>query len=277
MKKTQFTVGEVSKITGISKDTLRYYDRIGLFQPALKDPHNGYRYYTIDQFWYMDIITCFRKLGMSIEKIKKTLSYKDNSHIVAILNEQRQEAEKMRDYYAGVMEDIQWYCEQDQKIAGSRPVSAVQVELLPERRVICGINPDDEQAYLITLQEKSQEEILHASSIKRSYGYFLHPEDIRSNYFHIHGIYLSIGTGNYSHTQQSDILTLPAGRYACFIANVCGGSADFSPLVRWLDETGETSQFILADEIGLQLFYYNQFNYPCEIKAYLGPEPAPVL
>lgn len=30
MKKDRFTVSEASKITGISKETLRYYDKIGL-------------------------------------------------------------------------------------------------------------------------------------------------------------------------------------------------------------------------------------------------------
>ena len=155
MKRERFTVGEVSKITGISKDTLRYYDRIGLFRPAMKDPHTGYRYYTIDQFWYIDIITCFRKLGTPIEKLKKVLSYKDNSHIVATLNEQLQEAMKPRDYYSGVVDDIQWYCEQNRKILKSQPASSVHIEELPERKVIYGINSDDEQAYLITLQEKA--------------------------------------------------------------------------------------------------------------------------
>ena len=169
-------------------------------------------------------------------------------------------------------DDIQWYCEQNRKILKSQPASSVHIEELPERKVIYGINSDDEQAYLITLQEKSQAEILHTESIKRSYGYFLNSNDIRCNYFHIHGIYLSIGSGYYPHTQPCDILTLPAGRYACYITNVCGRSADFSPLVNWLDKTGETPHFIIADEIGLQLFYYNQQNYPCKIKAYLGPE-----
>ena len=117
MEKNRFTVGEVSNITGISKDTLRFYDKIGLFQPAIKDPKNGYRYYSFDQFWYIDIITCFRKLGLSIDRIKKALSYKDNAHIVNTLQEQRQEAERMRDYYTGVLEDIDWYCEQNRRIA----------------------------------------------------------------------------------------------------------------------------------------------------------------
>ena len=41
----KYTVGEVSRITGVSKDTLRFYDKIDLFKPKYVDPGNGYRYY----------------------------------------------------------------------------------------------------------------------------------------------------------------------------------------------------------------------------------------
>ena len=50
----KYTVGEVSRITGVSKDTLRFYDKIDLFKPKYVDPGNGYRYYTYDQFWRID-------------------------------------------------------------------------------------------------------------------------------------------------------------------------------------------------------------------------------
>src|SRR5699024_2824457 len=39
-----FSIGEVSKYQNISKQTLIFYDKIGLFRPAYVDPDNGYRY-----------------------------------------------------------------------------------------------------------------------------------------------------------------------------------------------------------------------------------------
>ena len=41
--KNLFSIGEVSKYQNISKQTLIYYDKIGLFCPAWVDPDNGYR------------------------------------------------------------------------------------------------------------------------------------------------------------------------------------------------------------------------------------------
>ena len=38
-----FTIGEISKHQNISRQTLIFYDKIGLFRPAYVDPENGYQ------------------------------------------------------------------------------------------------------------------------------------------------------------------------------------------------------------------------------------------
>ena len=52
----QLTVGEMAKLVGISRQTLIYYDREGVFRPSQVDPDNGYRYYTADQLEALDTI-----------------------------------------------------------------------------------------------------------------------------------------------------------------------------------------------------------------------------
>ncbi len=267
MVKDKFTVGEVSRITGISKDTLRYYDKIGLFQPSFRDSITGYRYYTIVQFWYFDIITCLRKLGVSIESIKRILSYQDNGAIVELLKKYKAEAERSRDYYARVVDDIEWYCTQNDKIAHTEKQDTVYIEHLKQKKVIYAINSKNAADYHVRLQENSREEILNAMSIRRNYGYFLNPEDIFKNKFSIMGEYVEIGNGNYRYSKKEHIYVIPEGDYACFITYAKGNTADFTPLVNWMNENHCSTDFIIAEEIGLQLFYYNQFLYPCEMKA----------
>ena len=41
-------IGQVCKLYGISLDTLRHYDKIGLLKPLVTEP-SGYRYYYIEQ------------------------------------------------------------------------------------------------------------------------------------------------------------------------------------------------------------------------------------
>lgn len=59
-----FSIGEISKLSNLSVQTLRHYDELGLLKPSLvKD--NGYRYYSLEQFYKLDFITFYRKLGLS--------------------------------------------------------------------------------------------------------------------------------------------------------------------------------------------------------------------
>ncbi len=46
LKEGYYLIGEVSKITGISKDTLHFYNKIGLLVPDYIDEKNQYRYYS---------------------------------------------------------------------------------------------------------------------------------------------------------------------------------------------------------------------------------------
>ena len=47
MEQSYYRIGEVSRATGLSKDTLHFYDKIGLLSPDHVDPQNGYRYYSL--------------------------------------------------------------------------------------------------------------------------------------------------------------------------------------------------------------------------------------
>lgn len=65
-----FSIGELSKHQNISRQTLIFYDKIGLFRPAYVDPENGYRYYSAAQLDYLDTICMMKKIGFSLEEIK---------------------------------------------------------------------------------------------------------------------------------------------------------------------------------------------------------------
>lgn len=43
------TIGEIGKLTDINPKSIRYYERIGILEPARIDPETGYRYYRPEQ------------------------------------------------------------------------------------------------------------------------------------------------------------------------------------------------------------------------------------
>ncbi len=83
--KNLFSIGELSKQQNISRQTLIFYDKIGLFCPAYVDPENGYRYYSSNQLDYLDTICIMKKIGFSLDEIKTHMkSYTIDHSIVAL-------------------------------------------------------------------------------------------------------------------------------------------------------------------------------------------------
>ena len=60
--KSNFTIGEVSKLFDMNVRTLRYYDSIGLLRPEEVDGETGYRYYSLKQFEALNTIKYLRTL-----------------------------------------------------------------------------------------------------------------------------------------------------------------------------------------------------------------------
>ena len=70
-----FSIGELAKYQNISKQTLIFYDKIGLFRPAYVDPDNGYRYYSAAQLDFLDTILIMKKIGFSLKEIQEHMKH----------------------------------------------------------------------------------------------------------------------------------------------------------------------------------------------------------
>lgn len=72
------SIGEFSKICGVSTKTLRYYDEIGLINPDEINPESGYRYYSINQLKKMLFINRLKSYHFSLEEIKDILDLEED-------------------------------------------------------------------------------------------------------------------------------------------------------------------------------------------------------
>ncbi|MEY8544866.1 MerR family DNA-binding transcriptional regulator [Clostridium sporogenes] len=93
-----FTTGEFAKRFGVKKDTLFYYDKIGLFKPAgISD--NGYRYYTIPQFDIFWVIQSLRDLKFPLKSLDNYLKAPSPQELITLsknqLNKVDEEIEKL--------------------------------------------------------------------------------------------------------------------------------------------------------------------------------------
>ena len=63
-------VGEFARLCHTTKETLLHYDRKGLLQPRYIS-ENGYRFYSMEQFFDFDMISLLKETGSSLEEIKE--------------------------------------------------------------------------------------------------------------------------------------------------------------------------------------------------------------
>jgi DNA-binding transcriptional MerR regulator len=85
MKRNGLTISQMAQLRGLTVDTLRHYDKIGLFKPSHVDPHTGYRYYSILQYEVLGTIKELRQIGMSIEEIKQFMTNRNVKQSLHIL------------------------------------------------------------------------------------------------------------------------------------------------------------------------------------------------
>lgn len=67
-----FSIKETATQSGLTEDTIRYYEKIGLL-PRAKRKQNSHRIYHLDDVETMRMIACFKKTGMSLESMKPYL------------------------------------------------------------------------------------------------------------------------------------------------------------------------------------------------------------
>lgn len=68
-----YSIGEFSKITGLSVKTLRFYHQTGLLCPHFIDPQSGYRYYHPRQIAPARAIAWLRRMEFPLEEIQALL------------------------------------------------------------------------------------------------------------------------------------------------------------------------------------------------------------
>ncbi|MEM9521319.1 MAG: MerR family transcriptional regulator [Actinomycetota bacterium] len=69
MTTTELTPAEMADRTGVSIDTLRYYEREGLLSDVRRAPSGHRRYHLEDVLW-VQVLRCLRETGMSIDQLR---------------------------------------------------------------------------------------------------------------------------------------------------------------------------------------------------------------
>lgn len=69
-----YKISEISKKTGLSAYTLRFYDQKGLLPFVARD-ENGRRHFKDEDLAFLSIITCLKNTGMQLNDIKQFVEW----------------------------------------------------------------------------------------------------------------------------------------------------------------------------------------------------------
>jgi DNA-binding transcriptional MerR regulator/effector-binding domain-containing protein len=100
-----YTIGEFSRITGLSVKTLRFYHEQGLLEPSSVDEQSGYRYYAPAKIEIARIITGLRALDLPLAEIAGLLRL-DDGDVLAVLQRQRTVIEEKLRKYRGIARSL---------------------------------------------------------------------------------------------------------------------------------------------------------------------------
>ncbi len=102
------SVNEFSKFSGIEKTTLRYWDEIGLFSPAKRDPNNNYRYYSPDQLIAVHFVTVLSELNIPLKAIDSMKNDRNPKSVIQLIEHQEklldQEMRRLQERYSVIHE-----------------------------------------------------------------------------------------------------------------------------------------------------------------------------
>jgi len=93
-KNKLLSIGEVSKLTGASIYSLRYYERLNILKPALVDDESGYRYYTFDQIHHIWMIMFCVELDIPLKEFAMFTDDENNIDFRTFLGYGKEIAEK---------------------------------------------------------------------------------------------------------------------------------------------------------------------------------------
>lgn len=89
-----YKISKFVELTGLSKETLRYYAEVKLLEPAFIDPKNNYRYYDDGSVFLATLLTKLRNLGFSIQEMISVMEDESFGNLEGLLVQKKQKIQQ---------------------------------------------------------------------------------------------------------------------------------------------------------------------------------------
>lgn len=206
--KDGYKIGEISKLYGLSVDSLRYYEEIGVLKPE-RDP-NGYRIYRLKDIYRLNIIRDLRQLDFSMPQIKDYLDHQSVDNTLELLfTEQsmiKKQIEKLQTTQKMIEGRINVLTE-----AKKIPVNVISIKTFPARpclKLSTHITRDEEMDFAIKRLHQKYEHLIPDFG-NQLYGASISIEDLNQGIKDVfHSVFFILDAA-----QDEGECFIPAGKY----------------------------------------------------------------
>ncbi|KGR77393.1 MerR family transcriptional regulator [Ureibacillus manganicus] len=102
-----YKISDFSEMTGLSKETLRYYAEVKLLEPAYIDPKNNYRYYDDGSFFLATLLMKLRGFGFTIQEMISVMEDESFVNLENLLLQKRNNIRKQIKELQNQIEEIE--------------------------------------------------------------------------------------------------------------------------------------------------------------------------
>ena len=213
------TIGQMAKLNGVSQQTLRFYDKMGLLSPLYRGEDNRYRYYNIRQSAVLDIIQYMKSQGVGLKDIKHQLDSQDLDYIEkALRQKQRQIDEEIQDLKFQ-RRAIERTIESFERYRSAPPDGTILMEYIGKRqmyRIDAGINFYDHDLETYEEMLRQLRENIMADRLPQIYfcnaGTILRRDKLLAEEFYSTEVFVFV---DQEFVAQAHMETVPAGNYLC--------------------------------------------------------------
>lgn len=85
-----YKISEFSELSGLSKETLRYYEQQQLLEPAFVDASNNYRYYDDGSYFLATLLQKLRSFGCTIQEMKDVMRDESFTNLEVLLHQKKE-------------------------------------------------------------------------------------------------------------------------------------------------------------------------------------------
>lgn len=252
----KYTVKEAAQIIGVNAQTLRYYDRIGLIEPLYRDPDNQYRYYTINQFYQIEMFQLAKELGLPLSEYgsvlftDEQLAERDFAELEETLSSLEQETVRERERLDARLDEISRMRRNISRLKAQSINGAPFYETLPERCVYV-VDHDPTGSFEDTSIRMRKTRGKYREYLTEQYGFLLDAEAASHGRLEISKQFVQL---NRLLPESDDIVRIPAGTYASFLYHGFCPEEPTDSLEEYLATRRTAAPYLVADEVG----YFDQ-------------------